>query len=515
TQTVTDTAIAGTPVYTYTYDALNRPDITTISNYPGGNKTLNNDYNRFGHRNTLTFTDSSGSVTHQYTYNKLGQLSSATLPGTQTFTGFEYFANNQLKHITAPGGINLDYTYETNGPVKTIGYTNGAVSLDNLSYTYDATRNVDTLTNTNGLHDYNYDNLYRLTGATHPVSSGLPTAESFTYDDAGNRENPADLAAYDYDNNNRITTSPGVTSYGFDADGNTTSKTGGEIFGYNHNNQLTSYSKTGTTASYVYDAAARRINKTVNGTATWYLWDGSKLLAEYNSSGTRTKRYAYLPNNFAPVQMADSTGTYNVLSNHLQTPILLTNSSNQIVWRANYEAFGKATINDDVDGNGARITFNVRMPRQYYDVESNLNYNHHRYYSTELGRYITSDPIGLLGGMNTYSYAENNPINWIDPYGLVDLAVIPIRSELTTHFPTELSNQEVKDVASFMADQVGWGDLNALRKKDPEAIKALEDRVREALKDADADTQKLFEWLDALKKAYEEAEKDKKECEGK
>ena len=99
--------------------------------------------------------------------------------------------------------------------------------------------------------------------------------------------------------------------------------------------------------------------------------------------------------------------------------------------------------------------------------------------------------------------------------GLVDVAVFPIRNELTTHFPIELNNQEVKDISSFMADQVGWLDMNALRKKDPDAIKALEDRVREALKDVDADTQDLFDWLDELKKANEEAEKDKKECQGK
>ena len=56
---------------------------------------------------------------------------------------------------------------------------------------------------------------------------------------------------------------------------------------------------------------------------------------------------------------------------------------------------------------------------QYYDSETGLHYNYHRYYDPKLGRYLRADPIGLAGGINPYVYAYNNSINLIDPYGLL------------------------------------------------------------------------------------------------
>jgi len=95
----------------------------------------------------------------------------------------------------------------------------------------------------------------------------------------------------------------------------------------------------------------------------------------------------------------------------LGTPLSLTDSENNLVWHAHYSVFGKATVIVN------KVDNPIRFQGQYFDSESGLHYNHFRYYDPETGRFISQDPIGLLGGINHYQYAPNH-INWIDPLGL-------------------------------------------------------------------------------------------------
>jgi RHS repeat-associated protein len=75
--------------------------------------------------------------------------------------------------------------------------------------------------------------------------------------------------------------------------------------------------------------------------------------------------------------------------------------------------------NEDPDGDGVKVTVNLRFPGQYYDAETGLHYNWNRYYDPKTGRYVTSDPVGLRGGFNSYLYAKANPLFWTDRRGLV------------------------------------------------------------------------------------------------
>jgi len=119
----------------------------------------------------------------------------------------------------------------------------------------------------------------------------------------------------------------------------------------------------------------------------------------------------------ASVMVSVTTGQlrpYFIETDHLNTPRRITDQSNNVVWQwQNNDPFG-----NNVPSSSAGFEFNLRFPGQYFDRETNLHYNYYRDYDPSTGRYVQSDPIGLEGGINTFAYALNNPISWVDRLGL-------------------------------------------------------------------------------------------------
>ena len=102
---------------------------------------------------------------------------------------------------------------------------------------------------------------------------------------------------------------------------------------------------------------------------------------------------------------------YYVAPDQLGAPHQIADSSRTPVWHWDHDPFG----------NGAptgTLTYNLRFPGQYFDRETGLHYNGFRDYDPTTGRYVQSDPIGLKGGINTYGYAGNNPVDLSDAVGL-------------------------------------------------------------------------------------------------
>ena len=107
-----------------------------------------------------------------------------------------------------------------------------------------------------------------------------------------------------------------------------------------------------------------------------------------------------------------ATTVYWVHTDHLGTPKAMTDDTATVVWEAWHEPFGKATETIAVE------ELQVRFPGQYEDAETGLHYNYFRYYDPGTGRYSTSDPIGLAGGLNTFTYVGGNPVHFVDSLGL-------------------------------------------------------------------------------------------------
>ncbi|ENF2849292.1 RHS repeat protein, partial [Escherichia coli] len=103
---------------------------------------------------------------------------------------------------------------------------------------------------------------------------------------------------------------------------------------------------------------------------------------------------------------------------HRGLPLALISEDGNTMWSAEYDEWGNL-LNEE---NPHHLYQPYRLPGQQYDDESRLCYNRNRYYDPLQGRYITQDPIGLSGGLNTYSYPLN-PINEIDPLGLKVIVV--------------------------------------------------------------------------------------------
>jgi RHS repeat-associated protein len=167
----------------------------------------------------------------------------------------------------------------------------------------------------------------------------------------------------------------------------------------------------------------QRVRKTTSGVSTYFVYDDAgHLVGEYSNSGALIAETIWLGDTPVAVLKPNGSGGVNVFyihSDHLNTPRRISRpSDNAIVWRWDSDPFGATAANQDPDGDSTAFVYNLRFPGQYYDSETGLNYNYFRDYDPATGRYVESDPIGLLGGISTYGYVNASPLSAVDPLGL-------------------------------------------------------------------------------------------------
>ncbi len=338
--------------------------------------------------------------------------------------------------------------------------------LATVAYTYDAVGNrLSAVGSTQGAggsnFTYQYDPLSQLDTATE-AALGLTNYE---YDAVGNRTqvvDPVGTTPYTPNNLNQYAT-VGSTTYQYDPNGNLTFD-GTTTYTYDAENRLITATVSGLpTSVYAYDAFGRRISKTVNGTTTKFTYDGDQILEELNASDQQLAEYINGSGIDEPLRMQRGTTKSYYLVDGLGSIIGLTNPQGKIVEQYTYDPYGKPSI---FDGAGNPLTASAfgnhyLFTGREYDQETGLQFNRARYYNPSIGRFLSRDPLTwgpndprlfelrtrynqqmwlvvfglarsphrIVSGITRslmangsrfglYAYVFNNPLRWLDPYGL-------------------------------------------------------------------------------------------------
>ncbi|WP_173883071.1 MULTISPECIES: RHS repeat-associated core domain-containing protein, partial [unclassified Pseudomonas] len=390
----------------YEYDLQNR---LTAEHQGWG--TLRYGYDECGQLEKLRLPDNNRLTFH---HDKGGDLATVELNGNLLTS---HLFKSGREHQRQQGQLLSHYHYDDQGRLHAHAITQQEQRYQRRQYNYDKRGNLTRILDTRkGQHDYHYDPLDRLTRANH--SHDLQ--ERFVHDPAGNllmqdRVGPSVVKG------NRLLMQ-GDRHYDYDAFGNLLRERRGRAqqlvteYRYDCQHRLIGVTQPdGTRASYRYDPFGRRIAKTIKSQTTEFFWQGDTLIAEH--SADHHQSYIYEPNSFRPLALLKGYGPEDVKPfhyqlDHLGTPQELTASDGEIVWSAHYRAYGQIA---KLDVN--TVTNPLRFQGQYFDPESGLHYNRHRYYNPDIGRYLTPDPVKLAGGLNGYQYVPN-PTGWVDPLGL-------------------------------------------------------------------------------------------------
>ena len=362
-------------------------------------------------------------------------------------------------------------------------YLDGNESLlFGLNYSYNAVHrktSVEAEHNADGSETYALDPVYRLTDYEHgeldsgsiatPSASGL-AAQNWTLTD-GNDWNytQVDGELHNRSHNARhqlVNDTAGTTSwYTYDANGNMLTN-GNTSYQWDFKNRLVSIqNSSGGLHRYVYDAGNRRVLDEAPEGVTRFVLDGRQVIEERNAAGDLLRQYVYGPGIdevvFMDVNLAPETSMLPIIGpllvdtvlgglvskdgytserywyhlNDIHSTIAITNDTGGVVEAYEYSPYGLPFIytpganrvvdwgGDDVvlQGGTSPLGNRILYTGRSWDAESGLHYYRSRYMSPELGRFISSDTIGIWGDVNNlgngFAYVSNAPEDHTDPTG--------------------------------------------------------------------------------------------------
>ncbi|MGY0061333.1 putative T7SS-secreted protein [Streptomyces sp. LZ34] len=485
----------GGRVLAHTYDALGR---LTRRTTPTGATTAYA-YDAAGHRTALT----ASGHTLDFDHDAAGRETSRHISGALTLTTVRD-PLGRLTEQTLTGPAASDplhhraYTYRPDGHLTGIDDR----LTGHRAFDLDAAGRVTTVRAPNWTESYAYDEAGNQTHAGWPERHpGTDTTGPRAY--TGTRITRAGDIRYEHDEAGRLTLrqktrlsrKPDTWHYTWDAEDRLTTVT----------------TPDGTVWRYLYDPFGRRTAKqrladdaeTVLEQVD-FTWDGSTLIEQTTSTPGLPRPITLTWDHqgrhpIAQTERITDTTTqrevdqrfFAIVTDLVGTPTHLVDESGELAWHARTTLWGTTTW------AATSTTYTpLRFPGQYYDPETGLHYNHHRYYDPTTARYLTPDPLGLLPAPNPATYVHN-PHTWSDPLGLGPYPDGETRSGigrfLSKVFTRQPSAEEMAD-AAMRAKRVPMrlGDLEDLRlpdRGDPEKLSAIrgmdDERLLESINNPD------------------------------
>jgi len=345
--------------------------------------------------------------TFDYSYDSAGRPASMTNPFSEV-TSWSYLNNNWLQTQTLANGATATYAYNALGQLTRLMNQIGASTISDFSsITYDGVGNRTSVTASipgapllNGTIGYTYDSNDQLTQETSTRNGGF--TDNFTYDSAGNPTSFKGVTK-SYNSNNQQT---GV-GYAYDGNGNPT-KHNDTPLTFDTENRLTGF---GLLLTAGYTASGLRAWKDDSINRKYFLYDGATPVIELTTSGTVDAVNTVGASGLVSRRQSSSSSFYSFDSEGNVSQ--KTDSIGAVQSNLSFTAYGNLISGTLSDPFGYKAQFTY-----YTDNETALQVLTNRYFDNSEGRFLTRDPLEYGGGINLYSYVNNNPVNRIDPMGL-------------------------------------------------------------------------------------------------